>query len=146
MARLDYHPEFLQQFTQLSETDEAVFEDVALLVDALEKHGHDIEGDDHTADPSHPIVTSTLDLWALRRTPPTGFTPDANTPPVLRIPYVWMIDRHAQDEFALLLFIGDKTSKPDTWYHSAVARVENELIPAWTLAKPYHEARKKRHR
>ena len=144
-ARVEYHPEFAEQFEQLPEVVHFdVFADVAALVSALETHGHDIEGEDHTADPSHPIKISDLDLWALRRTPATGFTPDANEAPILRIPYVWMIDREQGDEFALVLFIGDKTELANQWYQQAVTKIEGTLIPLWEAQNPNHEARKKR--
>lgn len=58
-----YHPYFLEWFE-------------------LAVHGREL-GDPE----SHPVVTSQLGLRALRRTPPTGVTPYAEGPPVIRILY-----------------------------------------------------------
>ncbi|MEZ5312066.1 MAG: hypothetical protein R2735_16045 [Microthrixaceae bacterium] len=145
-TRIEYHPEFSQQFKNLEATNYDAFADVAALVIALEAHGHLIEGLDHTADPSHPVVTSKYDMWALRRTPSTSFTPDATTAPVLRIPYVWMIDKPAKQEYALICFIGDKTQAGNKWYPAAVQAVEGTLLPLWGRANPGHEPRTKRRR
>ncbi|MEI2638408.1 MAG: hypothetical protein V9F03_05355 [Microthrixaceae bacterium] len=143
MSRVEFHAEFAQQFEALAMGDSDVFSDVAALILALETHGRLVEGFDHTADPSHPIVTSSCDMWALRRTPPTAFAPGAEAPPVLRIPYVWMIDKLTQHEYALVFFIGDKTIAGNSWYPAAIAKIEGSLLPMWEKEHPGHEARKR---
>lgn len=143
VADVQYHPEFDQQFARLALGDPDVFEDVASLIIALETHGRQIEGTDHTADPSHPIVISRYDMWALRRTPATGFTPTAIGSPILRIPYVWMEDS-SRSTYALVFFIGDKTDSGNDWYPSAVNRIENDLLPKWETSHQLHHPKPKR--
>lgn len=89
MVRVEFHPEFAHQYEQLCvDADHAeIAGEVTQLIDALETYGHEIEGD-ATDDPSHPVVTSRLAMFALRRTPPTTYTPYATSPPLIRIPYV----------------------------------------------------------
>ncbi len=65
-------------------------------------------------DASHPIVTSRFELFALRRTPPTIYTPYADGPPVLRIPYVWF-DIGGGGEVAVVMLVGDKTKLGNEW-------------------------------
>ncbi|MDY7106773.1 MAG: hypothetical protein S0880_36825 [Actinomycetota bacterium] len=145
MSSVEYHWEFAEQLETLAATDISAFSDVVNLVKALDGYGHEIEGDDHASDLSHPIVSSRLDLWALRRTPPTWAAPDAAGPPVLRIPYVWMSDERGR-EYALVLFIGDKTDLGNAWYPRAVTRIEGTMIPVWEGQHPGHRARPKRRR
>ena len=111
MARVEFHPVFASQYEELC-SDESLLElagEVTQLIDALEKHGHGIEGD-APDDPSHPVVRSRLAMFALRRTPPTHYTPYATAPPVIRIPYVWFTE------------------------------IENRLVPSWEQAHPSHHA------
>lgn len=48
-------------------------------------------------------------MFALRRTPPTTYTPYATSPPVIRIPYVWFADADTGEELAVVMLLGDKT-------------------------------------
>ena len=86
-----YHPTFVRQLRELNVVAVAedryleLLGDVVALVRALEEHGHLIEGY-QPGDVSHPIVTSRFELFALRRTPPTVYTPYADSPPVLAGP------------------------------------------------------------
>ena len=113
MAEVFYHPMFDQQLDELeaiSAAEDYLWEwlaEVVALLRALQDHGHEIEGAGH-GDPSHPIVTSRFEMYALRRTPPTVYTPYANSPPILRIPYVWF-DVAGGDEVAVVMLVGDKT-------------------------------------
>jgi hypothetical protein len=112
---------------------------VTQLVDALERFGHDVEGE-APDDPSHPIVISALDMYALRRTPPTQYTPYADDPPVLRVPYVWFFDTSARFELAVVMLIGDKTTLGHLWYPAQVELIESRLAPEWARANPDHRA------
>jgi hypothetical protein len=143
MAVVLYHQAFATQLEVLHQSDRSVFADVVALVTALADFGREIEGNDHGADPSHPIITSKYDVWALRRTPATQFTPEANGAPVLRIPYVWM-ENGRGGVYALVLFIGDKTELGNKWYPAAVARIEGEFLPKWEGAHPGHRARRRK--
>ena len=145
MANVRYHQAFADQLQALEQSNPAAFADVIALVTALRDHGRTIEGDDHGSDPSHPIITSKYDTWALRRTPATYFTPEADGEPVLRIPYVWMEDGEGST-YALVLFIGDKTHLGNRWYPTAVARIENEFLPKWEGQHPGHRPRRQRRR
>lgn len=86
MPRVEFHPYFSAQYEALclDEDQIEVAGEVDALLDALERHGHEIEGE-APGDPSHPIVVSRLRTFALRRTPPTEYTPYADQPPVIRI-------------------------------------------------------------
>jgi hypothetical protein len=139
VAEVQFHPEFARQFEELCE-DSAVLEtagEVSQLIEALEAYGHDIEGEDEE-DASHPVVTARVRMFALRRTPPTEYTPYADAPPVLRIPYEWFINGDTGEEVAVVMFIGDKSALGNAWYPSAIAKVEGQLIPTWTAAHPKH--------
>ena len=76
---------FADQITELCEKPEAMETagEVMALLGALEEHGRDLEGE-ATDDPSHPIVVSRYHTFALRRTPPTAYTPYADAPPVIQ--------------------------------------------------------------
>jgi hypothetical protein len=98
-VRVGLHPRFAGRYETLAELAQAsdvqweLFAEVTALVNALEEHGHGLEEDNHHPDAvSHPIVTSRFQTFALRRTPPTKVAPYADSPPVLRIPYVWFAD------------------------------------------------------
>lgn len=147
MVRVEFHPEFAQQYEQLC-ADEANLEiagEVTQLIDTLETYGHEIEGD-ATDDPSHPIVISRLSMFALRRTPPTSYTPYATDPPVIRIPYVWFIDTTTQQELAVVMLMGDKTRLQNQWYPTKVQHIETKLVPDWERANPSHRATVRRTR
>ena len=98
VPRVEFHAYFASQFEALCSYEEQleVAGEVTALLDALERHGRDIEGE-APGDPSHPIVISRLRTFALRRTPPTDYTPYAITPPVIRIAYVWFTDDAAEE-------------------------------------------------
>lgn len=123
---------FAAQFKALRADEDQleVAGEIAALLDALEQHGHDIEGET-AGDPSHQIVISRLRTFALRRTPPTNYTPYADQPPVIRIAYVWFIDTGTNEEFAVVMLMGDKTALGNNWYPSKVAAIENTLVPDW---------------
>lgn len=147
MARVEHHPYFASQYEQLClkpDTTEIAGE-VTQLLDALETHGGPaIEGVD-PADASHPIVTSTLDMFALRRTPPTRYTPYADKPPILRIPYVWFFDAEKRTDLAVVMLIGDKATLGNNWYPAQVQLIQSRLVPEWERAHPTHRAWKRRH-
>ena len=140
VADVRFHPEFAAQFEELCTDPESweVAAEVSQLVEALEKYGHEIEGEDEE-DASHPVVTSRVRMFALRRTPPTEYTPYADDPPVLRIPYVWFVDGESKEEVAVVMFIGDKSGLKSAWYPGAVAKVEGHFIPSWTAEYPKHQ-------
>ncbi|MDQ2727953.1 MAG: hypothetical protein M3Y91_08860 [Actinomycetota bacterium] len=118
---LAYHPGFVRWFAQLADVDIEIAGEVQALVDALSEHGLDL-GDPE----SHPVVTSSMGLRALRRTPPTAQTPYAIGPPVLRILYGFAAPP-AEPLRAVLLFGGDKTRLGSRWYPPAVAEAERRL-------------------
>ena len=118
-----YHPLFERWITELAEADEEVFGEVMALLTALEEHGRDLEGE--ARDESHPIVTARYDLHALRRTPPTQSTPYAVDPPVLRILYG--VCRTVDDELAVALVGGDKTTLGNHWYPPHIAEAQVRL-------------------
>lgn len=70
--------------------------------------------------------------------------PDANSPPILRIPYVWVADLYARTEFPLVLLVGDKTELGSNWYPPVVTRIESNLIPDWERKHPQHRAKPRR--
>lgn len=119
-----YHPLFERWLTELADADEEVFGEVMALLTALEQFGRDLEGE--ARDESHPVVTARYDLHALRRTPPTGSTPYATQPPVLRIIYGYC-RQDAGDEVAVALVGGDKTKLGSLWYPPHIAEAEQRL-------------------
>lgn len=147
MPRVEHHPYFAAQFEALcSDEDQLeVAGEITALLDALERHGHEIEGE-APGDPSHPIVISRLRTFALRRTPPTDYTPHADAPPVIRIAYVWFIDESSREEVAVVMLMGDKTALGNDWYPSKVNDIENRLVPDWERAHPTHHAQVRRTR
>jgi len=140
VARVEYHPVFADQITELCEKPEAMETagEVMALLGALEEHGRDLEGE-ASDDPSHPIVVSRYHMFALRRTPPTAYTPYADAPPVIRIPYVWFVDADGQ-EFAVVMLMGDKTRLGSDWYQAQVNKIEDQLIGGWEKSNPGHHA------
>ena len=137
---------FADQITALCENPKAMDTagEVMALLGALEEHGRDLEGE-ATDDPSHPIVVSRYHMFALRRTPPTAYTPYADAPPVIRIPYVWFVDGDGP-EFAVVMLMGDKTRLGSYWYPAQVKKIEDQLIPGWERSNPGHHARIRRTR
>mgnify|MGYP000874901664 CR=1 FL=1 len=117
------HPLFQRWLAALAEADEEIFGEVMASLAALETYGRDL--DDERRDESHPVVTSRYDLHALRRTPPTGTTPYADRPPVLRILYARC--RTPDGEVAVALLGGDKTGLGNAWYPANVSEAEVRL-------------------
>jgi hypothetical protein len=141
LTRVEYHPIFAAQYEALCRNP-ALAElagEVTQLIDALERHGHELEGDG-ADDPSRPIISSALRMFALRRTPPTTFTPYADHPPVVRMPYVWFVDDATGEEFAVVMLIGDKTQLGNQWYPAKVRQIESQLVPEWERIHATHRA------
>lgn len=147
MPRVEIHSYFAAQFEALCADEDQleVAGEIMALLDALELHGHDIEGE-APGDPSHPIVISRLRTFALRRTPPTDYTPYADRPPIIRIPYVWFVDDATREEVAVVMLLGDKTALGNNWYPSKVQLVEATLVPDWERSNPTHHAQVRRTR
>jgi hypothetical protein len=141
VVRVEFHPEFAKQYVQVCADDDLleVAGEITMLIDALERYGHEIEGSS-SDDPSHPIVSSRLAMFCLRRTPPTTDTPYAINPPVIRIPYVWFLDNSTGEQFAVVMLMGDKTELHNHWYPTKVIHIENLLVPSWERANPSHAA------
>ncbi len=97
-------------------------------------------------DPSHPIVISRLQTFALRRTPPTDYTPYADAPPVIRIAYVWFTDGATNEEVAVVMLMGDKADAGNNWYPSKVNLIETQLVPDWERAHTTHRVQVRRTR
>jgi hypothetical protein len=147
VPRVEFHSYFAAQFEALCEDEDQseVAGEITALLDALERHGHDVEGGT-PGDPSHPIVISRLRTFALRRTPPTNYTPYADRPPVIRIAYVWFNDRSTNEEFAVVILMGDKTQLGNNWYPSKVNAIESTLVPDWERTNPNQQAQVRRTR
>ncbi len=145
-----YHPKFASQYEALaanaatSEELMGLFGEISALLLALENFGHGIEGE-QSDDASHPIVTSRYQTFALRRTPPTKFTPYAESKPVLRIPYVWF-QGPGGEELAVVMLVGDKSDLGNAWYPGIVQQIDVTMIPEWEHRNPKHEARVRRTR
>ncbi len=154
LARVEYHPEFANQYVEMSrlasESDEQLelFGEVTALLNALEEFGHGVEEDNHHPDAiSHPIVTSRFQTFALRRTPPTSVTPYAYSSPVLRIPYVWFVDQGDGTEIAVVMLVGDKTTSGNDWYPAVVNKIDNaSMVADWERTHPHHKAKIRRTR
>ena len=150
MTDVFYHPRFASQYKALaasadnSEELMELFGEVTALLLALEDFGHDIEGE-QPDDASHPIVISKYQTFALRRTPPTRFTPYAYSQPVLRIPYVWF-DRPRGEQLAVVMLAGDKSELGNAWYPSIVQQIDGTMIPEWEHRNEQHKAQVRRTR
>lgn len=150
MVEVLFHPKFESQYRALGEQSEAseqmavLFGEISALLRALEDFGHGIEGD-QPGDASHPIVISRYRTFALRRTPPTNYTPYAATPPVIRIPYVWF-DHDDGSELVVVMLAGDKAELGNTWYPGIVQQIEGTLIPEWERRHNTHHAQIRRTR
>lgn len=144
---VEYHPTFAVQYEQLCRDEDSaeLAGEVTSLLDALEQHGHDIEGE-AVDDPSHPIVTSRYQMFALRRTPPTIRAPYADQRPVIRIPYVWFLDTESGEEGAVVMLMGDKATLGSHWYPAKVQIIETVLIREWEHHHPAHKALTRRTR
>jgi hypothetical protein len=94
----------------------------------------------HPDDPSHPIVITRLATFALRRTPPTEYTPFATGPPIIRILYVWFHDDTTNESVAVVMSLGDKTTQQNHWHPAAVTRIETILVPDWERNHANHRA------
>ena len=116
-----HHPYFLEWFEELIDVDIEVAGEIQALIDALAAHGRELGNPE-----SHPVVTSRLGLRALRRTPPTGVTPYAEGPPVIRVLYGFAapVQREVR---AVLLLGGDKTDLGNRWYPTNLAETERRL-------------------
>ena len=143
MVRVLYHPRFASMYEALCRNVDAleIAGEVTALLTALETYGHEIEGE-QPGDASHPIVISRYWMYALRRTPPTDYTPYADVPPVIRVPYVWFYDSESRDEVAVVMLMGDKSRLGNQWYPQKVQEIEGRLIPDWQRHNPTHRARR----
>ncbi len=143
-----FHPRFTHQIEQMAtaaEHDEVlteVFGEVSALLQALEEFGHEIEGE-QPEDASHRIVSSRYELFALRRTPPTVYTPYAQGRPVIRIVYAWC-EEAAGSEAAVVMHMGDKARLGNTWYDGVVRQVEETMIRDWEHRHPRRRIQRKR--
>jgi len=54
------------------------------------------------------------------------------------------MSRRGGEEYALVLFIGDKTDTGNNWYPAAKAMAEGDLIPRWEAQHKGHQARRRR--
>lgn len=103
-----------------------IYGEVVALLAALETYGRALEDDLH--EESHRVVTSIYDMHALRRTPPSAAAPYAETPPVIRILYVWCRSTtQGTDESPVVLLGGDKTVQGNNWYPPNIAAAERRL-------------------
>ncbi len=103
--------------------------EIAALLMALETYGRSL------GDPEcHEVVSTRLDMHALRRTPPTSTTPYAVGPPVLRILFAFVADDEGE-EAAVVLIGGDKTELGNRWYPPHVTRAE-ERLEQWCRHHP----------
>ena len=59
--------------------------------------------------------------------------------------YVWFLDADDQ-ELAVVMLMGDKTTLGNYWYPRWVNEIENRLIPGWETSNPGHHARIRRTR
>ena len=131
---VEYHPGFALWLEEVVEMDVEVGGDLLALLGKLEEHG------DRLGDPeSHPVVTSSMGLRALRRTPSTDSTPYAVGPPVLRVLYGFARPP-SRPVRAVVLLGGDKTARGNRWYPPAVAKAESRLAEhtrarGWRIVK-----------
>jgi len=137
VARVEYHPAFAKQYETLCQNEKAleIAGEVTALLTALEDYGHEIEGE-QPEDASHPIVTSQYHMFALRRTPPTIYTPYADAPPIIRIAYVWFFDSEQSEELAVVMLMGDKRQLGNQWYPTKRAEIEGRMIADWQRTHP----------
>jgi hypothetical protein len=74
--------------------------------------------------------------------------PYADEPPVIRIFYAWFTDLTTNEEFPVVLEMGDKSLSPtpNQWYPPIINRIETQTIPQWERLHPAHRARIRRTR
>lgn len=95
--------------------------EIAALLGALESHGRKL------GDPEcHEVVSARYDIRALRRTPPTGTTPYADGPPVIRVLVGFVRNEEGQIK-AVALLGGDKTRLGNRWYPANVELAQQRL-------------------
>ena len=126
-----HHPLFSTWLKELASDGQLqdVFGEVMALINALEKYGRELEGDE-----SHPVTSTHYDLHALRRTPPTDTTPYAAGPPVLRLLYGY-VRHHSGPDTAVLAVGGDKTRLGNDWYPANITQAEVR-IDQWCRQHP----------
>lgn len=121
---IKFHPNVLETLATMAEQDFDVYEDVIMLINALGDHGKILTNVD--TDECHAVRNSPT-LYALRRTPPSATLPNALRPPVLRILFAYVHDAEL-NESAIMLHVGDKTSRGNDWYPSAIGTAEKRLF------------------
>lgn len=129
------HPLFQRWLDLLAQQDDGevdwfdVYVEVMALIAALQEFGRDL-GDPE----SHPVVSASYDLHALRRTPPTETTPYADGPPVLRILYGFVHDGDGT-EIAVVAVGGDKSHLGNSWYQANLTRAQDR-VDQWCQHNP----------
>lgn len=122
--RLVLHPLFVawvraaKAETVFGKATQTVIEDVAALLTALGRYGRTLGLEE-----SRRIVSSSVDMHELRRTPPSDTLPDAVTPPVVRVLYAFAIGDGG--EVAIVLHGGDKSGRGNDWYDDFVPLAED---------------------
>jgi hypothetical protein len=119
-----YHPLFTTWFKRLIADDIEIAGEIQALLSALEEYGIDLGGPE-----SLPLVTSTLGLRELRRSPATDVTPYAEGPPILRVIYGF-VRTESGKLVALVLLGGEKTELGNAWYPRSIGESERRLV-AW---------------
>ncbi len=129
------HPLFRRWLDELAEQEAGevdwfeVYVEVMALIAALGEFGREL-GDPE----SHPVVSTSYDIHALRRAPPTSTTPYADGPPVLRILYGFVTSNDGE-EIAVVAVGGDKTALGNTWYQANLTRAQDR-IDQWCQHNP----------
>lgn len=103
--------------------------EIAALLGALGSHGRNL------GDPEcHEVVSARYDIRALRRSPPTGTTPYADGPPVIRVLVGFVRNENGQIK-AVALLGGDKTTLGNRWYPANVGQAQQRL-DQWCSQNP----------
>jgi len=129
------HPSFQRWLDEIAGIEDEgvdwfeVYVEVMALIAALGEFGRDLGDPD-----SHPVVTASYDLHALRRTPPSATTPYADGPPVLRILYCY-VSNESGDEIAVVAVGGDKSSLGNAWYQANLTRAQDR-VDQWCQHNP----------
>lgn len=121
LVEILYHPFYTDWFNRLIELDVEVAGEVQALIDELGLQGRSLGGPESSS-----LLTSSLGLRELRRTPATNVTPYAVGPPVLRIIYGFVDKGHGRLAAAVLLG-GDKTAAGNAWYPNSIGEAEHRL-------------------